>query len=188
MEYTSYADWQRAVDQKIAEVWALNGGGLAFDPVNPEMGISHVMHDDDSLEVEIREARVRTFQELMDFIWAGGPNPVAALKRLFVITRCGSPQHLAFMSQTDVAVLLNETRAATQSREEKHWEKYLEELGFFGTRTRLKKNDGARETYKELRKGNVSRLGGKAALKKFSVLRQKHGTPKKTTTQKAKRK
>jgi len=172
MQFESFQEWQVAVDQRIAQVWAQNGGGLAFDPMNPDLGVAHVLHDDASNDIEVREARLRTFQELMDFIWADGPNPIAALKRLFAITRCGSPQHLAFMTQSDVAVLLNEVRAATQSREERVWEKFLEGEGFVGTRGRLKKSDEARDKYAQVQKGNHNRRGGKKAVRKFSLLRQ----------------
>lgn len=171
MVFETFQEWQDAVDKRIAQVWMQNGGGLSFDPVNPELGVGHVLHDDDALTQEVREARLATFQELMDFVWAEGPNPMAALKRLFAITRCGSPQHLAFMTQSDVAILLNETRAATQSREERVWEKFLEGEGFVGTRGRLKKNDAARATYAQKQKGNHNRQGGVKATKKFSVLR-----------------
>lgn len=174
-EYTSFEDWQREVDRRTAEVWAANGGGLAFDPINPEIGVGAVLNDGGDEEAwELREARMRCFQGLMDFIWADGPNPIAALKRLFVITRCGSPGHLAFMTQTDVAALLNETRAATQAREERVWETWLEKQGFFGTRTRLKKSNEAREKYAAAAKGNVSRKGGQARVRKISVLRKQY--------------
>jgi len=184
VRYETFAEWEAAVNFRIAQVWAQNGGGMVFDPINAEIGVGDLMHDDESLEIEVREAKLLTFQNLMDFIWADGPNPIAALKRLFVITRMGSPGHLGYMSQSDVAVLMNETRAATQSREERVWEKFLEQRGFVGTRAALKKGDAARATYREIQQGNVCRKGGEKARKKYSVLRNAEKTNQKNNKKK----
>ena len=172
MGFESYHDWREAVDRKTAEVWAQNQGAMVFDPINPEMGVSHVLAPDEETE-ETMEAYKRGLRKMMDWVWSGGPSLIEACKRLYVLTRHVSPQHIGFMNQSDVAVLLNETRAATQAREERVWERFLEEQGFLGTRTRLKKSNGARAIYAEKAKGNSNRVGGKKAKKKFSALRNK---------------
>jgi hypothetical protein len=189
-EYTSIEEWQLAVDRMVAEVWAANGGGMAFDPRDLDLGVGAVMRDDEDATWEVRQDRVATFQRLMDFIWQDGPDLIKAMKRLLVITRCGSPTHLMHMDQTDVAVLLNETRAATNAREMRVWCEWLEERGFFGTRTRQHKSVEARAKYSAAAVGNVSRTGGKAAVRKISVLREKYAAangaakPKKTNPRK----
>lgn len=170
MGFESYHDWREAVDRKTAEVWAQNQGAMVFDPVNPEMGVSHVLEVTEETAAA-GEAYVRAVRAVMDFLWSGGPSLIEASKRLYVITRHVSPQHIGFMNQSDVAVMLNETRAATQAREERVWEKFLEGQGFLGTRTRLKKSNGARAVYAEKAKGNSNRVGGKKAKRKFSKLR-----------------
>jgi len=171
--FETFEEWQAAVDRQTAETWQRNGGGLAFDPINPGIGVGHVLHDDEEDDWETRQARVDTFQRLMDFLFAEGPNPLKAMRRLYVLARCASPQHVAHMNQTEMAVLLNETRAATCEREQRLWERMLERLGFFGTRRPLKKSDGARASYAETAKGNHSRLGGKKAERRLSLLRRK---------------
>lgn len=171
MSFNNLQEWEEAVNKRTAQVWMQNGSALAFDPLNPELGVTHVLPDDE--DAEMRETRLRTFQALMDFVWADGSNPIAALKRLFVITRYASPGHLMHMNQSDVAVLLNETRAATQLREKKVWEDFLKRTGFLGTRTRLQKSDEAREAYQQVQQGNACRYGGKAAVRKYSALRTK---------------
>ncbi len=174
-EFGDFAEWQRAVDDQIAQAWMANGGSLAFDPRNPELGVSHVMQDEEDDGYEVRQARIDTFRRLMDFIWADGPNPLHALRRLMVITRCGSPDHVMRMNQTEVAVLLNETRAATSARELKLWREFMEQRGFFGRYRPLMKSDAARAAYAQAAQGNRNRKGGKRALKKFSALRHERG-------------
>jgi hypothetical protein len=174
-EYTNYEDWQASVDRMVAQAWAAGGGGLAFDPRSAELGVGVVLRDEDDESWETRQVRIDTLQALMDFIWQDGPDLLKAMKRLLVITRCGSPTHLLHMEQTEVAVLLNETRSATNARETAVWVEWLEGKGFFGTRTRLHKSDEAKAKYKAGAMGNVSRMGGKAAVRKISVLREQYG-------------
>jgi hypothetical protein len=176
-EFHDFNEWQVAVENQIAQAFMANGGALAFDPVNPSLGVSHVFHEEDDDGYEIRRARIDVFQRLMDFIWAGGLNPIQAFKRMLVITRCGSPQHLAHMDQTDVAVLLNETRAATSTRELAVWQEFMRAKGFFGKRPGMKGED-AKRTYAAAAKGNRNRKGGKKAIAKFSVLREEHAKAK----------
>lgn len=171
-EYGSFDEWQEAVEKAIAQTWMANGGALAYDPINPSLTAGHVLHDDDEEEWEIRDARMDVFRRLMDFIWADGANPLNALKRLLVLTRCGSPTHLAWMDQTDVAKLLNETRAATSAREIALWQNFIVAKGFFkGSKRPLMKSERAKKVYAAKAAGNVNRKGGKRARKKFSVLR-----------------
>jgi len=192
-EHLDLQDWLAAADLRAAEVWEENGGALAFDPLRPELGVDHVFPDDEEEEDAAELARVRglVFQNLMDFVWADGPCLLKAMKRLYVITRHGSPTHLAHMTQSDVAVLLNETRAATNAREMRVWEEFLASLGFFGTRRPLKKSDAARAKYAKAATGNVSRKGGRAAVRKISVLREQHpeqAKAKRRTNRRPKRK
>lgn len=169
-EFGDFVEWQRAVDDQIAQAWMRDGGSLSFDPRNPGLGVSHVMQDAEDDGFEVRQARIDTFSRLMDFIWADGPNPLHALRRLMVITRCGSPEHLMMMNQTEVARLLNETRAATSAREMSVWQEFMRARGFFGKRPGMK-SEQARESYARAAKGNLNRKGGKRAVKKFSALR-----------------
>lgn len=177
-EFQDFDEWQKAVEKEIAQAWMANGGALAFDPRNPGLGVGHVFHDGEDDGFEIRQARIDSFQRLMDFIWADGPNPIHALRRLMVITRCGSPQHLMMMNQTEVAVLLNETRAATSDRELEDWQAFMRDRGFFGAKRPLMKGERAKKKYAAVAKGNHNRIGGKRAIQKFSVLREERAKSK----------
>lgn len=177
-EYHSFDDWQTAVEKQIAQAWMANGSSLSFAPWDREIGVGHVLQEGEDDGFEIRQARIDTFQRLMDFIWADGANPIHALRRLFVITRCGSASHLALMNQTEVAVLLNETRAATSTRELKLWQAFMRDRGFFGVKRPGMKGEGAKKAYAARAAGNRNRKGGKKAIAKFSVLREEHAKSK----------
>jgi hypothetical protein len=197
--FETFDDWKRAVDATTAEAWAANEALMQFDPVRPEIGVGQVednreedthlinrlraviieaeelgnIEDANELLIEISELRVRIAQDLLDFFWACGSQPIQVMKRIFAITRRMSPAHLAFMTFQQVATLLNETKQATQTREEKVWESWLEEQGFLGTRTYRGKSDQARKRYSIERKGTCSRKGGKRAVRRFTALRER---------------
>ena len=181
-EFETFGEWLQAVENAIAQTWMANGGSLSYDPINPGLGVGHVMRDNEEEGWEVREARMDLFTRLMDFVWADGANPLNALKRLLVLTRCGSPMHLAWMEQNDVAKLLNETRAATSAREIALWQDFIVKKGFFkGSKRPLMKSESAKATYAARAAANVNRVGGKRARKKFSVLRLKSKKAKPTT-------
>lgn len=182
-EFETFGEWLEQVEKVIAQNWMANGGSLSYDPTNPGLGVGHVMRDNEEEGWEVREARLDVFSRLMDFIWADGQNPLNALKRLLVLTRCGSPTHIAWMEQNDVAKMLNETRAATSAREIKLWQKLIVEAGFFkGSKRPLMKSVGAKLVYAAAAAGNVNRRGGKRARKKFSVLRRGAAGPGKSNS------
>lgn len=191
-EFENFDDWRHAVDERTAQVWAANEAALEFDPWHrPGLGVEHATHGlADHSDAALHAVRLDVFQRLMDFLWAEGPDPLRMMRRAFVLTRCGSPQHLAHMNQTDVSVLLNETRAATSARELKVWRSFLIERGFFGgTKRPLMKGQQARATYHEAAQGNHNREGGKKAIRKYSVLREEHAksqATKRTDKSKAK--
>lgn len=173
----NFDDWRAAVDKRTAQAWQANQAALEWDPWNrPELDAGHVLQGlADHSDEELHAVRLDVFQRLMDFLWAEGPNPLHMMRRAFVLTRCGSPAHLVYMNQTDVSVIMNETRAATSARELKLWRAFLIERGFFGgTKRPLMKGQKARLAYKEAAQGNHNREGGKKAVRKYSVLREEH--------------
>ena len=171
--YSTFEEWRVAVDQQTAALWKENGGALAFNPLTGELDVGHVMRDDEEDSWEVREAALRTFQRLMDFIWAEGPCIMKAMARLATITHCGSPHHLLAMNESELALLLNEPRGTTNARRQRVWEQFLAEKGFFGTRRAGHKSDEGRDAYAKRAEGNVNRLGGKKAARKFSALRKR---------------
>ncbi len=168
--HEDYQSWQRAVDQMTAQVWMQAGGGLAFDPINPELGIRHVTDGIEDADDETRHAMADMLSRMFDFVWAEGPCLLKASKRWYALTRYFSPQHLAHMNQTEVAIILNEPSGSTSAREMRV-EKWLKEKGFFGTGLAFKKSAEARGSYARRAAGNLNRKGGKKTRKKISVLR-----------------
>lgn len=116
------------------------------------------------IDGEIHEVRVITVRALLRYFWVGARNPWDALKNLLAATRLVAKSLLSEngISQTEVAWILGETKAATRAREKKKVEKFLEAWGaknphFEGAQ----KSEAARATYARVQKGNRNRSKGK---------------------------
>lgn len=174
MRFDTREEWENAVDQLSLQAW--REAGREGELERPSwVTMADVLDEPAEGEAEEfedwKKFRVIVVAELMNFLWADGPHPIKALKRLFAITRRISPHHLCSMTLDQVAILLNETKQATQTREERVVEDLLKGLGFKATKAPRGKSAEARETYSKLRKGSKSRLGGKKAMRKYSALR-----------------
>lgn len=115
------------------------------------------------IDGEIHEVRVITVRALLRYFWAGARNPWGALKNLLAATRLFAKSLLSEngISQTEVAWILGETKAATRAREKKV-EQFLVAWGaknphFEGAQ----KSEAARATYARVQQGNRNRSKGK---------------------------
>lgn len=124
--------------------------------------------DDESLREIVREAigdeiqrtRLNTVRGMLRYFWHGGLNPWEAMKKLLAATREAACHLIGGVSQTEVAALLGETKAATSARE-KQLEELLKRWGVRGFRlVGGGKTDEAREIYRQVQKGNKSRRKG----------------------------
>lgn len=168
MERADFEEWMRVADKQVADAWQRQGGQVPWDEVeHSDLTAADVVHVDVAGQ-SVEEIRRTVFLALMEFFWAEGPHPIKVLKRLFHITLNVDPKRLYFMNQTQLARLLNETRAAFCAREKKVWEEFLSSRGFVGTRGPGKKSDEARATYRRLRRGNTCRLGGKKRARRVT--------------------
>jgi hypothetical protein len=118
------------------------------------------------IDGEIHEVRLITTRALLRYLWQGARNPWDALKKLLAVTRLAAKELIGGISQTEVAWILGETKAATRAREKKGVEDYLREWGagtvhFEGAQ----KSEAARATYARVQIGNKNRSKGKAAMK-----------------------
>jgi hypothetical protein len=118
------------------------------------------------IDGEIHEVRLITTRALLRYLWQGARNPWDALKKLLAVTRLAAKELIGGISQTEVAWILGETKAATRAREKKGVEDYLREWGagtvhFEGAQ----KSEAARATYARVQMGNKNRSKGKAAMK-----------------------
>lgn len=173
MRFETQKEWQEAVDKVSMQAWRDAGRENELEQeswVTMDRVLDEPAPGEQAFE-DWKKYRVIVVHEMMTFLWAEGPHPIKALKRLFAITRRVCPERLCHMTLEQVGILLNETRQATQTREERVVEQLLKGLGFKGTKAPRGKSAEAREKYSQLRKGSQSRLGGKKAFRKFSALR-----------------
>jgi hypothetical protein len=118
------------------------------------------------IDGEIHEVRLITTRALLRYLWQGARNPWDALKKLLAVTRLAAKELIGGISQTEVAWILGETKAATRAREKKGVEDYLREWGagtvhFEGAQ----KSEAARATYARVQIGNKNRSKGKVPMK-----------------------
>ena len=104
---------------------------------------------------------LEAFRAFLDFLFTQGPRPDRVLRRLFAITWAVNPELLVGMSQTQVAELMKETRAAFQLRVKVVYSDYLRSKGYRGTSVPGQKSETARQTFAARAKGNKNRLKGR---------------------------
>jgi hypothetical protein len=171
MDHNDFDAWMKAADAEVCMAWQqMQGEGVPY-PEPIDVSASDVI-DAPIDEEDATVVRSRTLRLMMDFIWAEGPLPLKAFKRLIHITYNIAPARLYHMNQTQLARILNETRAAFSARDMRVWEEFLEDQGFFGTRHHGKKGNEARKRYAKDKKGNNSRKGGKRQARKFTKATQ----------------
>lgn len=118
------------------------------------------------LQQMVDRERVRTLKALLNYLWSGARSPWCVMKNVLAVTRRVKPLLIKGVSQTEVAWLLDETRAAVHAREKRTVEELLQRWGvkgfklFGGT-----KSEAAREKYRDVQKGNCNRRGGKKLKK-----------------------
>ena len=65
----------------------------------------------------VRTARLVTVRAMIRHMWQGAVNPWEMMKHALAITRAYAQKQLRGITQTELALLLNETRQATSTRE-----------------------------------------------------------------------
>lgn len=123
----------------------------------PEM-VAHVEREVDDEEFVIWMEAWRGF---LSILWQEGPSPEKALKRLIAMTWSVARENLANMSQTELALLTHETRAAWCHRIKVVYSDYLKSRGFRGTRVPGQKSESSTKIYAQTATGNVSRRSGR---------------------------
>lgn len=117
-----------------------------------------------AIEEEICEVRLITVRTMLRYFWQDARSPWDAMKTLLAATRLASSSLICGASQTDVAFLLQETKAATRAREKKRVEELLREWGVQGFHLEGgQKSESAREIYSQVQKGNRNRAKDKDA-------------------------
>lgn len=116
----------------------------------------------DAMESRHR-TREMTLKVFMDYLFARGPDPLAALERLFIYARACHAGHVWGMTQTDMAILFGHIKQNWQHIEER----VIEQLVRRWSRSVFVNSGGksvaARLAYSKQRKGNTSRKNGRKA-------------------------
>jgi hypothetical protein len=109
---------------------------------------------------EIRRATLDTF---LNYLFQGGPDPLAVLERLFIYTRAAKCGNVWNMRQTEMAALFGHTKQNWQHKEAK----LMEELVSRWSRSEFinagGKSYSARLAYAANRQGNTNRKCGRHA-------------------------
>ncbi len=117
------------------------------------------------IDSEIHEVRLITVRTFLRYLWEGARNPWDAAKKLLAATRLAAKQLIRGISQTEVALILGETKAATRAREKKQ-EELLERWGAKATHFEgAQKSPSARATYSRVQRGNRNRANSKRPAK-----------------------
>lgn len=104
---------------------------------------------------------LEAWRAFLAILWAEGPSPLKALKRLMALTWCVSRENLANMTQAQVGELMGETRAAVSARVRVVYVEFLKAHGFRGTRVPGMKSDAATKAYAKRAEKNVNRKSGR---------------------------
>ena len=106
-----------------------------------------------------QEIRLKTFKNMLLYIFADGPHPGASMRRLYALARGFSPELIANMNGTDLAQMFNESQASQSWRALKMFDGYLKERGAHSGKVSFQKSDSARAVYSKVQKGNTNRRG-----------------------------
>lgn len=120
-----------------------------------------------AMEAEILEVRLITTRTMLRYFWQDAKSPWDAMKTLLAATRLASSHLIRGASQTDVAFILQETKAATRAREKRKVEEMLKVWGVQGFHLEGgQKSESARAIYAEVQKGNRNRAKDKSKPRK----------------------
>lgn len=133
------------------------------------------------IDAELHEVRIITLRTMLRYLWQDAKNPWDAMKRLLAATRLCAKQLIRGVSQSQMAWILGETKAATQAREKRVVEGIMRAWGVKGFHFEgAQKSEAARATYSRVQQGNRNRSGGaKAAPAKGSTGPRGPNKPKK---------
>lgn len=118
---------------------------------------------DRELDAHEQQARLDALEVLLDYVWQEGlVDPWQGFKRLVAMTRRVKPSYLRGMTQTEVGIVLRETKAAPSAREKRVVEGILRRFKMLGYHLLGDtKSEETRRRCGEAQKGNTNRRGGR---------------------------
>lgn len=147
------------LDRKIGDSYVSVDGGAhtSAEELNADGVLSS---GEDSLEYFWQVKAVRA---MFGYCCRDGYDPAAVLKNFYCLAKAFFPELLGNMSDADIAIFFDETRAAVSARRNRIVTKKLEEAGFKGTRVRCQKSASSIAKYAAAQKGNRNRAKKKPA-------------------------
>lgn len=119
----------------------------------------------------VRNARLVTVRAMIRHIWQGALNPWQMMKHALAITRAYAQKQLRGITQTELSMLLNETRQATNTRERTLHDQLLERWGVKGYKPDGGlKSETARAAFKRAATGNRNRATAERKRRKQKLL------------------
>lgn len=109
--------------------------------------------------------RCEALRGLLAYFFAEGPHPGVVLRRVFAVTWALDRSLVANMTQTDMAIMFDETKASQSWRIKKIFSGYLQKWGAKGFKAPGQKTETAGRAYAAAAMGNKNRSGGDAAHK-----------------------
>lgn len=120
-----------------------------------------------AMAAEILEVRARTLRTMLRYLWQDARNPWDLMKSTLAMTRLIASHLICGASQTDVAFILCETKAATRAREKRKVEDLLKAWNVQGFLLEgAQKSESAREIYRQVQMGNRNRAKDKSKPRK----------------------
>jgi hypothetical protein len=119
----------------------------------------------------VRTARLVTVRAMIRHIWQGAVNPWMMMKHALAITRAYAQKQLRGITQTELALLLNETRQATSTRERQIHDELLARWGVRGYKPDGGlKSESARRASKKSATGNRNRATAERRRRQTRIL------------------
>lgn len=149
--------------QSAAEAWMeCQDGG---DDDGRPMTLSQALQWDRerSLDNEEQQHRLDALEVLLAYVWQEGlVDPWQGFKRFVAVTRRVKPAYLRGMTQTEVGLVLKETKAAPSAREKKVVEGLMRRFKMLGYHLLGDtKSDETRDRCRQAQMGNTNRRGGR---------------------------
>lgn len=163
-----------------------------LDAAYHRMGVQAPRHNGRPVLVMVRDALpppndeeliiwLEAWGAFLTILFAEGASPLKVLKRLFAFVWAVRRELLVNMTQTELGLLMGETRAAVSHRVNVVYSDYLKRMGFRGTRLPGQKSETSRETFARKAAGNTSRASGRKAGECRSGTGKKKATPARRT-------
>lgn len=121
-------------------------------------------------------------RRMMGWIFEAGPDPAAAMQRLYALARCCFPELILNMTGEEVAVIFGQGRAAESARIGLLNAK-LKAAGFRNHLFRFQKSAGSRPKYAAAQRGNQNRRNGKRRSQRAEAGQQRTEDRRQRTAQ-----